>query len=220
MPAPANSHRPPPTSRSSRPGRGADKGAEPAEPAATAALFVRIPTEHARRLDRAAFALRVHKQTLVSELVDRYVNPDSAASLVALADGWGRGAEGEPRGAGAAAAATAADADLLGASTVQGTRVGRLDAAETGDGGRRRVTVETLDQGELTLGRHSFHPRDPEVLTSEEAAELLQVDPEVVLELARAGELPGRELRGEWRFARAALLAWLATGTADRATKG
>jgi excisionase family DNA binding protein len=160
MPSPSSPHTP-------RPDKGPGKSAEP-----TAALFVRIPTEHARRLDRAAFELRVPKQSLVSELVERYVNPDSPASLMALGND------------------------------------------------RRRVTVETLDQGELTVGHHSFRPRDPEVLTPDAAAELLQVDADVVLELAREGELPGRELGGQWRFARAALLAWLATGTADGDAKG
>jgi excisionase family DNA binding protein len=163
MPSSSNSHNP-------RRGRGPGKGAEP-----TAALFVRIPTEHARRLDRAAFELRVPKQNLVAELVDRYVDPDSPTSLAELHD-W--------------------------------------------EGGRRRVTVETLDQGELTVGHHSFRPGIPEVLTPQEAADLLQVQVEVVLELARAGELPGRELGGEWRFARAALLRWLATGTAAQDAKG
>ena len=66
MPSPATPHLPP---------AGARKGTEP-----TAALFVRIPTEYARRLDRAAFELRVPKQSLVSELVERYVDPDSPAS--------------------------------------------------------------------------------------------------------------------------------------------
>jgi excisionase family DNA binding protein len=75
--------------------------------------------------------------------------------------------------------------------------------------------VETLDQGDLTVGHHSFRPRNLEVLTPEEAGELLQVDCDVVLELARAGKLPGRELGGEWRFARAALLEWLGAGSAD-----
>src|SRR5690349_12495937 len=51
----------------------------------TEALFVRIPAEHARRLDRASFELRRPKQALVSELVERYVDPDSPASLAALA---------------------------------------------------------------------------------------------------------------------------------------
>ncbi len=164
-----------------RPGKDPTKTAGP-----TAALFVRISTEHARRLDRAAFELRVPKQSLVSELVERYVNPDSPASLMALGRGWGTGFAPEAGG----------------------------------EDGRRRVTVETLDQGELTVGHHSFRPREPEVLTPDEAAELLQVDPDVVRDLARGGELPGRELGGEWRFARAALLAWLATGTADGDAKG
>lgn len=171
-------------------GSGGGGGAEP-----TAALFVRIPTEHARRLDRAAFELRVPKQSLVSGLVERYVDPDSPASLRALAplssgNGAGGGAGGD-------------------------TGDGSTDDDVGGDGGRggRRVTVETLDQGELTVGRHAFRPAAaPEVLTAQDAAELLQVPQEVVLGLARAGRLPGRELGGEWRFARAALLDWLAAG--------
>ncbi|HEY3758644.1 MAG TPA: helix-turn-helix domain-containing protein [Solirubrobacteraceae bacterium] len=203
MPSPANPDHP-------RSGRGPAKSAEP-----TAALFVRIPTEHARRLDRAAFELRVPKQSLVSELVDRYVNPDSLASLVALGQGWGKHEDGTPRRAVVADTCAAGDDE------------GPYDAAGTvgiGGGGRRRVTVETLDQGDLTVGHHSFRPRSPEVLTPEDAAELLQVDPDVVLELARAGTLPGRELGGEWRFARVALLEWLgaggADGTADARAKG
>src|SRR2546427_529315 len=54
-------------------------------PIPTEALFVRIPVEHARRLDRAAFELRRPKQALVSALVERYIDPDSPASLAALA---------------------------------------------------------------------------------------------------------------------------------------
>ncbi|HVR05256.1 MAG TPA: helix-turn-helix domain-containing protein [Solirubrobacteraceae bacterium] len=147
-------------------GRGSVREAGP-----TAALFVRIPAEYARRLDRAAFELQVPKQSLVSELVERYVDPESPASLQALAM-----------------------------------------RSEAG----RRVTVETLDQGELTVGHHGFRPAAaPEVLTAQDAAELLQVPQDVVLELARAGRLPGRELGGEWRFARAALLVWLAAGDAN-----
>jgi excisionase family DNA binding protein len=201
MPSPANPHHP-------RSGRSAGKSAEP-----TAALFVRIPTEHARRLDRAAFELRVPKQSLVSELVERYVNPDSPASLVALGQGWGRNADGTARGAAVGERRAAADDGPPRAAT-----------ADAGGEGRRRVTVETLDRGDLTIGHHSFRPRTPEVLTPEDAAELLQVDPGVVLELARAGTLPGRELGGEWRFARVALLEWLGAGstdgTADAVAKG
>lgn len=154
-----------PSPRPSRAGR------RPGDPA-TAALFVRIPSEQARRLDRAAFELGRPKQELVSGLLARYVDPDSPQSLAALSAG--------------------------------------------GDDERRRVTIETLEPGGLTLGHHSFRPREPEVLTAAEAGELLQVDADLVLALAEQGDLPGRRLGGEWRFARAALLAWLAGG--DQAT--
>lgn len=48
------------------------------------ALFVRIPTGEAQRLDRAAFELRLSKQDIVSALVARYVDPASPASMEAL----------------------------------------------------------------------------------------------------------------------------------------
>jgi excisionase family DNA binding protein len=64
---------------------------------------------------------------------------------------------------------------------------------------------------ELVLGRAHFRPAEaPAVLTLEQAAELLQVDPAEVAALADAGELPGRRIGGDWRFPRAALLEWLA----------
>ena len=74
----------------------------------------------------------------------------------------------------------------------------------------RRVVVETGGD-ELTVGRADFRPHPaPEVLTLAQAAELLQLGPEAVAELAGAGELPGRRIGEEWRFSRAAVLAWLA----------
>src|SRR3954449_4329555 len=74
----------------------------------------------------------------------------------------------------------------------------------------RRVVVE-MGRDELTVGRADFRPHEqPEVLTVEGAAELLQVEPAAAAELAEAGELPGRRIGEEWRFSRAALLAWLA----------
>ena len=65
-------------------------------------------------------------------------------------------------------------------------------------------------EAEWTLGRHSFRPIEtPEVLTPAQLAELLQVDEETVVELAERQELPGRKVGEEWRFSRAAVLAWL-----------
>lgn len=78
--------------------------------------------------------------------------------------------------------------------------------------GGGRVTVELPGEGSV-VGRHAFHPAEPiEVLTPEQAAELLQVEPAAVIELAQAGELPARRIGGVWRMSRAALLAWLAAG--------
>ena len=50
------------------------------------------------------------------------------------------------------------------------------------------------------------------MLTSGAAGRLLQVDAGAVLALAEAGDLPGRRLGGEWRFARRAVLEWLGAG--------
>jgi excisionase family DNA binding protein len=73
----------------------------------------------------------------------------------------------------------------------------------------RRVTVEVGDAGP-TLGSYSFQSYDPpEVMSVEQAAQFLQVEGPVVIELAEARQLPGRKLGGVWRFSRAALVAWL-----------
>jgi excisionase family DNA binding protein len=69
------------------------------------------------------------------------------------------------------------------------------------------------EASEWTVGRHWFRPTEaPEVLTAAQLADLLQVDEDAVIELAERRELPGRKVGGEWRFARAAVLAWLEEG--------
>jgi excisionase family DNA binding protein len=61
-----------------------------------------------------------------------------------------------------------------------------------------------------TLGRHSFEPAvEPEVLTLEQVAALLQVELEEVRALAARNELPGRQIGDAWRFSRRAVLRWL-----------
>ena len=73
----------------------------------------------------------------------------------------------------------------------------------------KRFLVE--ETPELVVGRANVPPSEPaEVLTLEQAAELLQVDAAEVEALAAAGELPGRRIGDAWRFPRAALLDWLA----------
>ncbi|MBC7977767.1 MAG: helix-turn-helix domain-containing protein [Myxococcales bacterium] len=62
------------------------------------------------------------------------------------------------------------------------------------------------------MGSYSFQAYDPpEVLNVEQAAQLLQIEPAMVIELSEAGQLPGRKLGSAWRFSRAALVAWLAS---------
>jgi len=80
----------------------------------------------------------------------------------------------------------------------------------------RRVIVEADDPA-LVVGHHSFRPAElPDVLTPAQAAALLQVDEEAVLALAEEGQLPGRRIGEDWRFARSALVAWL-SGADDAA---
>ena len=76
----------------------------------------------------------------------------------------------------------------------------------------RRVAVD-LGEPSATVGSYSFQPYDsppPEVMNAEQAGQFLQIEEDVVIELAETGKLPGRKLGEVWRFSRAALVAWLA----------
>jgi excisionase family DNA binding protein len=71
-------------------------------------------------------------------------------------------------------------------------------------------TMPIPSDADMVVGRAEFVPSSAsEVLTVEQAAELLQTDADAVRELADAGELPGRRIGDEWRFLRRAVLAWL-----------
>jgi excisionase family DNA binding protein len=75
---------------------------------------------------------------------------------------------------------------------------------------RRRTEIVEVDDA-LSVGRASaLSGGPPEVLRLREAAEMLQVEREVVEAMAEAGELPGRKLGDDWRFSRVGLLRWLA----------
>jgi excisionase family DNA binding protein len=70
--------------------------------------------------------------------------------------------------------------------------------------------VAHLVENHLTVGKHSFIPNEAEeVLTSEEAADLLRTDAATVTAMAEQGTLPGRKVGDDWRFTRSALLRWL-----------
>jgi excisionase family DNA binding protein len=84
------------------------------------------------------------------------------------------------------------------------------DAADTLDrvALERRTSKQDL-VADLIVGRADFRKEPAAVLTLGETAELLQTTDAAVVELAEAGELPGRKVGGEWRFSRTAVLHWL-----------
>ena len=160
----------------------------------TAALFVRIPQEQARALDRLAFESRRHKQAVVSDLLARGIDEQFAAAV-------------SDRVAASVDARASRAADTLSAH----------GAHSPGAPADRRVTIETIHEPDTVIGRHAFRPFEPDVLTLEEVAELLAVEPAAVERLAAGGELPGRRIGEVWRFARSAVLAWLAHAPLDPA---
>jgi excisionase family DNA binding protein len=74
----------------------------------------------------------------------------------------------------------------------------------------------TPSAGPVSLGRVEVAQAPAtlvdEVLTLEEAAALLKLPTDTVRSRAEEGDLPGRRFGTEWRFARVAVLAWLADG--------
>jgi excisionase family DNA binding protein len=73
-----------------------------------------------------------------------------------------------------------------------------------------------LGAGPVSVGRvevtNTPNALTDEVLTLEEAAVLLKLPADTVRSRAEEGDLPGRRFGKEWRFARIAVLAWLADG--------
>ena len=85
----------------------------------------------------------------------------------------------------------------------------RRGLCDLGSLSSRKVTVD-LGEPAAQLGSYSFQAYDPpEVLNAEQAGQFLQIDEAIVIDLAESGKLPGRKLGAVWRFARAALVAWL-----------
>lgn len=85
--------------------------------------------------------------------------------------------------------------------------------AEANGTSKREIVTRLILGNDLAVGQHGFHPSpEPPVLTPGQAAELLQVDEQVVVALAEARVLPARCLGERWRFSRSAVLEWLGRG--------
>jgi excisionase family DNA binding protein len=97
-----------------------------------------------------------------------------------------------------------------------------LDRLVDATGRRKQHLVSDLLAEQLEVGRIELaeRPAGDQVLTLQEAAELLRLPLETVRRSALAGELPGRAFGDEWRFTRAALLAWLAGEAAASEARG
>jgi len=72
-----------------------------------------------------------------------------------------------------------------------------------------------LSVGRVEVANRS-EARADDVLTLEEAADLLKLAADVVRARAEEGEMPGRRFGKEWRFARTAILDWLAEGETQK----
>jgi len=70
--------------------------------------------------------------------------------------------------------------------------------------------LRSLDAERPPIGFARPASGSPEVLTTAQLAELLQVEEKAVRDLARRGELPGRKIGRDWRFSRSAVIDWLA----------
>ena len=80
---------------------------------------------------------------------------------------------------------------------------------------RQQVTVD-LPEPQPPIGRITFsEPFFPEVLSSEQAADFLQASLEAVMEMAARGELPARQIAGQWRFSRQAIILWLGSAPGE-----
>src|SRR5713226_8477307 len=98
-----------------------------------------------------------------------------------------------------------------------------LDRLADATGRHKQHLVSELLADQLTSGAdlvsvgrvevtNTPETRIDEVLTLEETAALLKVSADTVRSRAEEGDLPGRRFGKEWRFARIAVLAWLAHG--------
>jgi excisionase family DNA binding protein len=99
-----------------------------------------------------------------------------------------------------------------------------LDRLASATGRRKQRLVSEMLSEHMVVGRAELVDGGAaaagEILTLEEAAALLRVSDDVLRARAQAGELPARRFGEEWRFARSALLAWLAQGEHDERRQG
>jgi excisionase family DNA binding protein len=109
------------------------------------------------------------------------------------------------------------------------TQAAALDRLADATGRRKQSLVSEFLGERLTVARPLSLGRvevantpeiGDEVLTLAEVASLLKIPADAVRSRAEEGELPGRRFGKEWRFARTAVLAWLADGEVRKQGRG
>jgi excisionase family DNA binding protein len=89
---------------------------------------------------------------------------------------------------------------------------------------KRELVADLVDRylgaDDVAAGRAASQVGEPDVLTLEQLAQLLQVDEKTVRSLAAKGDLPGRKVGRHWRFSRQAVLEWLAMPERKRRAAG
>ena len=161
----------------------------PSEP--TRAVYVRMPDKIAQKLDKAAERFGVSKRDLLATLVSDHLDIEGDELVF------------RPHG-----------------------RDGAARPPRPGDFWKKRPTAEGADTDAHDTGgpaprvrmTKSGTPASPaapdapvsEVLTLDEAADLLRVPVDDVRALVESGELPARRIGDTWRLTRTAVLAWLA----------
>lgn len=89
-----------------------------------------------------------------------------------------------------------------------------LEQAVAASGKSKRQLVSEavrrhLSDDGLVLGHAALQEVGDEVMTAAETAALLKLEEAAVWAAAEAGQIPGRQIGGHWRFSRGAVLAWL-----------
>ncbi len=163
----------------------------PSEP--TRAVYVRMPDKVAQKLDKAAERFGVSKRDLLATLVSDHLDIEGDELVFRP---HGRDGTARPPRPG--------DFWKKRPTTESAESDARDNAADAGAAAPRvRMT-----KGEA----RAAEPAAPvsEVLTLEEAAELLRVPVDDVRALVESGDLPARRIGETWRLTRTAVLGWLA----------
>jgi len=161
----------------------------PAEP--TRAVYVRMPDKLAQKLDKAAERFGVSKRDLLATLVSDHLDIEGDELVF------------RPHGRDGAARPPRPGDFWKKRPAAEGAESDARDAG--GQSPRVRMT-----KSETPGSPPAPDAPVSEVLTLDEAADLLRVPVDDVRALVESGQLPARRIGDTWRLTRTAVLAWLA----------